>query len=153
MIGKISSIKDSRIYVNLSINVYNSTNLLGKNVIFDNRFVGEIINMSSSIVEIKLIGEFVNNVFFSGNIIMPSFNSDCRLATDNEVNIIYGVSGDNCIKLGKSLVYSNYNVYVKRNPWHDNRTAHTNYHISSVVKFSLKRLFVPVNSLLLLRIK
>lgn len=115
MIGKISSIKDSKIYVNLSINVYDSTNLLGKNVIFDNRFVGEIINMSSSIVEIKLIGEFVNNVFFSGNIIMPSFNSDCRLATDNEVNIIYGVSGDNCIKLGKSLVYSNYNVYVNVN--------------------------------------
>ena len=44
MIGKIASIKDSKIYVNLTINIYTVDNLIGRNVTFNDRFIGEIIN-------------------------------------------------------------------------------------------------------------
>ena len=43
----LSNLKDSKIYINLAINIYNVDNLIGRNVTFNDRYIGEIINMSS----------------------------------------------------------------------------------------------------------
>ena len=42
MIGKIVSVKDLLVYVKLNINVYEMDNMIGKNVVLTNRYVGEI---------------------------------------------------------------------------------------------------------------
>ena len=81
MIGKIVSIKNSIIYVNLTINIYESDNLIGKYVTFASRYIGEITNMSNSLVEIGLVGELIDNKFIPGNIAIPPFGSECRMTT------------------------------------------------------------------------
>ena len=63
MIGKIVSVKDLLVYVKLNINVYEMDNMIGKNVVFANRYVGEIENMSDSLIEVSLVGEIVNKTF------------------------------------------------------------------------------------------
>ena len=113
MIGKIVSIKDNVVYVNLAINVYDMQNIIGMNVTFDDRFIGEIVSMSSNMLEVNLIGEIVNGKFTTGNLIMPRFGSVCRLSTKEEVDIIFGVTpGADIIKIGKSYVYKDYQICV-----------------------------------------
>ena len=116
MIGKIVSIKNALIYVNLNINVYQVDNLIGKNVTFNNRYIGEITSMSASIMEVAIVGEIVNGNFVPGSGSMPPFGSPCRLTTNEEINLIYGVNNDqNIIKIGKSYVYSNYQICLNVN--------------------------------------
>ena len=116
MIGKIISIKNSIVYVSLSINIYQVENMIGKNVTFGNRYIGEISAISSNILEISLIGEIVNNMFIPGSIGVPSFGMECRLTTNEEIDIIYGVNRNgNIIKIGKSFVYNNYDVCLDVN--------------------------------------
>jgi len=116
MIGKIVSIKNSVVLVSLSINIYQVENLIGKNVTFGNRYIGEIVAASSNTLEISLIGEIVNNMFIPGSIGVPSFGMDCRLTTLEEINVIYGVNKNgNILKMGKSFIYNNYDVYLDIN--------------------------------------
>ena len=116
MIGKIVSVKDSIVFVQLTINIYQTGNLIGKNITFADRFIGEVTAASSTMLEVTLIGQIVNNRFIPGSLNIPSFNSSCRLTTIEEIDIIYGVSGDgNTIKIGKSFIYDNYDVYLNIN--------------------------------------
>ena len=124
MIGKIVSIKNGVIYVNLTINIYNVPNLIGLNVTFGNRYIGEINNISSTYAEVSLVGEIVNSVFIPGNVSMPPFGSYCRLTSKEEINIIYGVlNSDNLINVGKSFVYKEYSVCLDINKFFANHFA------------------------------
>jgi len=116
MIGKIVSIKDGIVYVQLGINIYQFENLIGKNITFDDRYVGEVIAASSTMIEVSLIGEIINKIFVPGSIGTPLFGSSCRLTTSSEIDIIYGIDRtDNLVKIGKSFIYDNYDVYLNVN--------------------------------------
>ena len=124
MIGKIVSIKNSIVYVQLSINIYTVENLIGKNVTFDNRYIGEVVSSTGSIIEVSLIGEINNNVFSSGGMGIPPFNATCKLTTIEEIDIIYGVNKDsNVLKLGKSYIYDDYDIYLNVNSFFANHFA------------------------------
>ena len=115
MIGKIVSVKNSIICVQLTINIYQIDNLISKNVTFGERYIGEVISVASNIIEVMLIGEIVDKRFISGSIGVPSFNMNCRLTTIEEIDIIYGIEKNgNNIKIGKSYIYNNYDVYLKQ---------------------------------------
>ena len=155
MIGKIVSIKNSIIYVNLSINIYQIDNLIGKNVTFANRYIGEIGGMSATTMEVNLIGEIVNGGFIPGNLTMPPFGSECRLTTNEEINIIYGVSvTSDLIRLGRSYIYQNYPVYVNVNSFFSghfaifgNSGSGKSYFVSRLLQgifYDARR--IPVNS-------
>ena len=116
MIGKIVSIKNNMVYVNLEINIYQVANLIGRNVTFGNRYIGEISSMSNTVMEVNLVGEIVNGSFIPGNLTMPPFGSDCRLTTKEEIDIIYGVNPtDDIIRVGNSYIYSDYSVCLNIN--------------------------------------
>ena len=124
MIGKIVSIKNSIIYVNLTINIYESDNLIGKYVTFASRYIGEITNMSNSLVEIGLVGELINNKFIPGNIAIPPFGSECRMTTKEEIDLIYGIdTSDNIINIGKSYIYNDYPISLNVNSFFANHFA------------------------------
>ena len=121
MIGKIVSIKSGIVYVQLSINIYQIENLIGKNITFGDRYVGEVIGASSNMLEVTLIGEIVNKVFIPGSINVPAFNCDCRMTTIEEIDIIYGVDRtSNILKIGKSFIYDNYDIYLNINSFFSN---------------------------------
>jgi len=124
MLGKILGIKNNIIFVGLSVNIYSVDNLIGKNVVFADRFIGEVISTTNTNLEVALIGEIINNVFVPGSLNFPPFSAICRLATDNEINIIYGtLSGIDTINLGKSYIYSNYDVALNINSFFANHFA------------------------------
>lgn len=124
MIGKITSIKDGVIYVSLNINIYEIDNLINKNVTFDNRYIGEVVGANSSLLQIILEGEIINGVYFHGGLSMPKFSSECRLTTREELDIIYGiVSNDNNIRIGKSFIYRDYDVYINVNKFFSSHFA------------------------------
>ena len=77
MIGKIISVKGSSVYVSLSINIYQVDNLIGRYVTFADRFIGEVIGMTNTTMEVSLIGEIVNKSFVPGNLNLPYFGSNC----------------------------------------------------------------------------
>ena len=121
MIGKIVSVKNCLVYVQLSINIYQIENLVGKNVTFGDRYIGEVTSVSSSMIEVTLIGEIINGIFVPGGMGIPSFNASCRLTTIEEIDIIYGVDrNSDIIKLGKSYIYDNYDVYLNINSFFAN---------------------------------
>lgn len=124
MIGKITSIKNSIIYVSLSINIYTVDNLINKNVTFDNRYIGEVVGASGTLLEVSLLGEIINNEYVSGSLSMPKFNSECRLTSKEELDIIYSVNKqDNNIKIGSSFIYQNYDVYINVNKFFNSHFA------------------------------
>lgn len=124
MLGKITSIKDNNVYVALSVNVYDINNIIGKNVVFDNHIIGEVSNMSNSVMEVSLIGEIKDNKFIYGNLIKPSFKSECRIISGPELDIIYNVDKTkNVVKIGKSFLYNSYDVYLNINSFFANHFA------------------------------
>jgi hypothetical protein len=72
--------------------------------------------MSATTAEVSLVGEIVNGGFIPGNLSMPPFGSECRLTTNEEINLIYGVNPTaDLIKIGSSYTYRNYPVYLNTN--------------------------------------
>ena len=124
MLGKITSIKDNNVYVALSVNVYDMDNIIGKNVVFDNHIIGEVSNMSNSVMEVSLIGEIKDNKFIYGNLTKPSFKSECRIISGPELDIIYNVDKTkNVVKIGKSFLYNSYDIYLNINSFFANHFA------------------------------
>ena len=124
MLGKITSIKDNNVYVALNVNVYDMDNIIGKNVVFDNHIIGEVNNMSNSVMEVSLIGEIKDNKFIYGNLTKPSFKSECRIISGPELDIIYNVDKTkNVVKIGKSFLYNSYDVYLNINSFFANHFA------------------------------
>lgn len=124
MIGKIVSVRNSIIYVQLSINIYQVENLIGKNVTFGDRYIGEIVGATSTMLEVNLIGQILNGSFISGGMGIPSFNAVCRLTTIEEIDTIYGIKDDsNTVKIGKSFIYDNYDVHLNVNSFFANHFA------------------------------
>lgn len=124
MIGNIVSVKNGIVCVQLSINIYQIDNLIGKNITFNDRYIGEVAGASSNMLEVILIGEIINKRFIPGSVSVPPFNAVCRLTTIEEIDIIYGVDRtNNVIKIGKSFIYDNYDVYLNVNSFFSSHFA------------------------------
>lgn len=124
MIGTIVKIQDNIIYLKSNINIYEFGNMIGKHIVFEGNqvLVGEIINVNS-FIEVRVIGEILNNTFIYGDLSKPSFNSKCRLINKNDLDIIFDYNNSNYIKLGKSLIYRNYEVNLNTNSFFSNHFA------------------------------
>ena len=127
MLGKIIQIEDGRVIVKLDINIYETGNLVGKNVVFedgDTKIVGEVIDVFNDKIVVNLDGEIIDNNFIYGDIIKPSFRSVCRVITREELDIMFAIDKSiNTIKLGKSFVYSNYDINLNVNDYFSNHFA------------------------------
>ena len=124
MLGNIIRVEDTHITVKLNINIYETNNLNGKYVIFAGTIVGSIIEVDTQFLTIKLVGLIENNKFIYGSIITPPFNSEVRLITKEELDIIYSINEkDNYITLGTSYIYNNYNINMNVNNYFSNHFA------------------------------
>lgn len=127
MLGKIISVIGDCVRIQLSTNLYELDNLMGKNVIFDNsdiKIVGEILEGDTTYLDINLVGEIINNKFIYGSIVKPSFASPCRIITTEELDIMYqNDPNSNSINMGTSVIYRNYNVSLDVNSFFSNHFA------------------------------
>lgn len=124
MIGTIIKIENNLIYLKLSINIYEYGNMINKHVVFEGnqKLIGEIININEYI-EIKIIGEIINNSFIYSDINKPSFNSKCRLINKEDLDIIFSSNTPDSIKIGTSVLYKNYYINLAINPFFSNHFA------------------------------
>ncbi len=118
MFGKILYISDNVLYIeNKDIKELNG-DLLNIHLIFehgDQKILGEISKVEEKEIEVKLLGEFVNGHFQNGLLKKASLNSTIRLINSEELKELVGVAGPKSVILGKSAVYSNFDVYPNIN--------------------------------------
>ena len=127
MLGKIVSVMEDHIQVQLETNMYDLDNIIGKNVIFEEdtiKIVGEILDGNTTTLDIVLIGEIVDGKFTYGNATKPSFKTKCRIITLEELDIMYqNDPNTNSISMGNSVVYRNYRISLDVNSFFSNHFA------------------------------
>ena len=128
MFGKIIDIENTYVTIENAANKLDA-NYLNFHVIFpeNNRgVVGEIISMNENIVKVFLVGEIKNNVFSSGVLRKPNYNSIPRLVYKSELELILGnqdISAKDNIYIGKSLNYEGYKITADINNFFANHFA------------------------------
>ena len=127
MLGKIIRILGDVVRIQLSANLYQLDNLMGKNVIFeenDLKIVGEILEGDTTYLDINLVGEIVSNKFIYGSIVKPSFKALCRIITTDELDIMYqNDPNTNSISMGSSVIYKDYRIALDVNAFFSNHFA------------------------------
>ena len=126
MIGKIFSIEENYVMVNLTIDISSQTNLINVHVVFEDgnkKIVGEILNINSNVAKIGIVGEIVDNHFIPGINKKPAFKSKVRIIVMDELYLVLGnqkVSDNTQVYLGLSTVYANYRINVNINDFFSN---------------------------------
>ncbi|MBQ8681987.1 MAG: DUF87 domain-containing protein [Bacilli bacterium] len=127
MLGKIIQVIGDSVRIQLTTNLYDLDNLMGKNVIFeepDIKIVGEILEGNTTYLDINLVGEIVAGKFIYGSIVKPSFKAPCRIITTEELDIMYqNDPNSNSINMGSSVIYKNYHISLDVNGFFSNHFA------------------------------
>lgn len=128
MLGKIIEIINNQVYIKLSIDINNQTNLINLHVIFEDdssKIVGEIVSISQEQMIVNIVGEIKNNYFIQGFSNKPSFKSNIRIITLDELGLILGSQQTTNIQafFGYSTVYQNYKINININDFFSNHFA------------------------------
>ena len=121
MIGKVISINENTVDIQLSISDNEQADIVNKHIVLESEkttLVAEAISLNSGIMKALIVGEFVNNQFVPGAIKKPPISSQARLITPTELNMLIGTENDKIneyFQLGESLVYDNFPVNIKIN--------------------------------------
>ena len=118
MFGKILYISDTEAHVQVPQGGAISTNLMNMHVIFEDekkKILGEVEDISDSLIKIRFLGEITNGRFVGGVIRKPTFNSNIRLINNDEVGMIVGEDNSSSFVLGESPLYDNHPIRVDIN--------------------------------------
>ena len=156
MFGKILSI-DGAICKVENLSKITHSELMNTHVVFDEeirKVVGEIIKINNELIEVLLVGEIKNNIFFPGVVKKPSKTP--RLISVGELSTIIGEQNENnnSIVIGNSPIYKGFNIKLNLNNFFANHSAiigNTGSGKSCGVTRLLQNLFIessikPVNS-------
>ena len=127
MFGKILSIHKNTICIENTLKRVDST-FIGVHVVFDGKYkiISEIVKITCDVIDCELVGEFVDNKFYSGITHKPSFDSKIRLVTKEEIFELVGnqqIDSDENIYIGKSLIYDGFNVTANIDSFFSNHFA------------------------------
>src|SRR5574344_493585 len=128
MFGKILSIEGNYVILENAAQKLEA-NYLNYHVVFpesDRSVVGEIVSINNMQIKIFLVGEIKNNIFTSGVLKKPNFNSTPRLVYKSEVELFLGsqdVNNRNNLYIGKSNTYEGFNVCANLNDFFSNHFA------------------------------
>ena len=126
MIGKIVAITSDKVMVELDINIYEYTNIIGKNVVFydqNTKMVGEVLSIDKNICTISLVGEIRDNDFIYGDIGKPSFSAKCCFITNDELKVMFNYNNENNLEVGHSHIYTNYPIKIDVNKFFSSHFA------------------------------
>ena len=128
MLGKILEINGNSVIVNLSIDINKQPNLINLHVVFEDgntKVIGEIVNVNQTQLFVNIIGELRVDSFIPGSSFKPSFKSNVRLITGDELKYILGIQETlpGTSLFGTSNVYENYRINVGINDFFSNHFA------------------------------
>lgn len=104
------------------------TSILGMHLIFEDKHkvVGEITKITRETIECVIVGEFIDNKFYSGMTHKPSGSATIRLVNKEEVFLLVGsqeLDSRQNIYIGKSLIYDGFNVSANIDNFFSNHFA------------------------------
>ena len=128
MLGKILEINDNSVIVKLSIDINKQPNLINLHVVFEDgntKVIGEVVNVNQTQLFANIIGELKEDKFIPGSSFKPSFKSNVRLITGDELKYILGIQETlpGTSLFGTSNVYENYKINVSINDFFSNHFA------------------------------
>ena len=130
MIGKIISIEENTVYVQLKDDLLKNKNLISLHVVMEDdeeRLVGEITDIKDGVAHINLLGELKeDDKFVFGVIRKPSFASKVTLIDPSKINKI--ISIDNYdegthLYIGESPIYKDVKIGVDIDSFFDSHFA------------------------------
>ena len=128
MFGKILGIEEEIVTVE-NISEKLEANYINFHVVFpegERKIVGEIVSIKPKEFIIMLVGEINNNVYTSGVMKKPNFNSVPRMVYKNEVELFLGnqdISLGDYVFIGKSNIYEGFNITAELNSFFSNHFA------------------------------
>ena len=154
MLGNIVEVIDNRVFINLTIDITNQTNLINLHVIFEDetrKIVGEIVNVNKQQMIVNIVGELKGSEFLPGFSSKPSFKSNVRIISLEELQYILGpqAPSNNQTFFGYSNIYQNYRINVNINAFFSNHFAilgNSGSGKSCTVASILQKLFISTPS-------
>ena len=158
MIGSILEILDNRVLISLAIDINKQPNLVGLHVVFEDvekRIVAEIVSVTQEIMTTVIVGELLGDEFIPGSSKKPSFKSETRLISIEELEHVLGSQevDSNETNFGTSNIYDGYKINVDLNDFFSNHFSvlgNSGSGKSCTVASILQKLFmnprVPVSS-------
>ena len=124
MFEKILSITKNFAIVKVSNNI--NDDILNYNVILEDnnkKILGEIDEVVNDEAKISFLGEYINNIFYSGIIRRPTLNSKIRIINQQELGELVGDNDNRAMPLGVSPLYNNYPIKVNIDEMFSNHMA------------------------------
>ena len=118
MIGKIEEIIDNSVTIKLAININEQPNLVNLHVVFEDgsskKVVAEIANVNQTRMYANVVGEINDGRFTPGSSSKPTFRSNVRLITMEELELLFGKqeTAFGFTNFGTSNVYEGYRINV-----------------------------------------
>lgn len=116
MIGKIISISDNNVDIDLNVDEEQRKNLINFHVVFDledRKVIGEVSAVTYDRAFITLIGEMINDVFVPGLSKKPYFGCSCRIVELQELELIINTKEKGTrVSFGTLPQYSGFKVNI-----------------------------------------
>ena len=128
MLGTIKEIIHNQVIVELSIDMSKQANFINLHLVFEDdkiKIVGEIVSSTMTSVTVNIVGEIKDGIFLPGVSSKPSFRSQVRMITLEELAMMLGpqTETENTFLLGYSTIYQNYPIHVNINAFFSNHFA------------------------------
>lgn len=128
MLGNIVEIIDNQVFINLNIDISNQTNLINLHVIFEDetkKIVGEIVKVNKQQMVVNIVGELKEKNFLPGFSSKPSFKSNVRIISLEELEYVLGpqTPSQGQTFFGYSNIYQNYRINASINDFFSNHFA------------------------------
>lgn len=126
MFGKIKFIAENVAHVESVASAEEMGDLMNVHVVFEapnQAILGEVEEVNDEVIKIRFLGEFTNGRYVSGVIRKPVMNSNIRMINDDELQMIVGVYDETTFKVGRSSIYTNFDVCADINNLFANHMA------------------------------
>ncbi len=128
MLGNIAEIIDNQVFIDLNIDISNQTNLINLHVIFEDetkKIVGEIVKVNKQQMVVNIVGELKEKNFLPGFSSKPSFKSNIRIISLEELEYVLGpqTPSQGQTFFGYSNIYQNYRINASINDFFSNHFA------------------------------
>ena len=126
MFGNIKFISGNVAHVTTVAKAEEMGDLMNVHVVFEapnQAILGEVEEVTDEIIKIRFLGEFMDGRYVSGVIRKPVLSSKIRTINDKELSAIVGVYDETTFKLGRSSIYTDYEVCADINNLFANHMA------------------------------
>lgn len=109
MLEKIIFVNDNSAKIRITTDETLSKDLMNLHLVFDDgerKTLGEIAQIDDGVVTVEFLGEFKDDGFVPGIIKKPKLNSNVRLISEDELNIIMTTNDKESFSFGESVLYN-----------------------------------------------